>query len=248
MNEINENMPDDDVRFDLLVDGELTERQRRELLAGLDGEPGGWRCCALAFLEAQAWKNELGRFGHDPDGEPRRVKPSVQGTPGRSRFARRLATWTAMAASFLLTLTLGWWLQDVWHGAAQPSIGEIAEVDVPQRPSTGAEQPEPLGRATSPAAAVPSRSWQMVTLSSGEDAGDSAGSFQLPAIEREFLAADWATDLPIAIPDEVLQALQRTGHQVQRHRRLLPVEMEDGRRLVVPIDQIDVRYVGNPAL
>lgn len=248
MNEINENMPDDDVRFDLLVDGELTERQRRELLAGLDDEPGGWRSCALAFLEAQAWKKEFGRFGQDPDGERRRVKPPVQGTAGRSRFARHLAMWTAMAASFLLALTLGWWLQDVWRGAAQPSIDAIADSDVPQRPAANVEQPEPLDPATSPSPAAPSRSWQMVTLSSPEDAGDSAESFQLPATEREHLAADWAADLPIAIPDEVLQALQRTGHRVQRHRRLLPVEMEDGRRLMVPIDQIDVRYVGNPAL
>jgi len=55
MNSIDENRPtdeDDDRRFDLLVDGELSERQRRELLAGLDHEPGGWRRCALAFFRS----------------------------------------------------------------------------------------------------------------------------------------------------------------------------------------------------
>ena len=41
--------------LDRLVDGELDPRGRRELLAALDREPGGWRRCAMAFLEAQAW-------------------------------------------------------------------------------------------------------------------------------------------------------------------------------------------------
>ena len=60
MNTNLDNMPLDDSRFDRLVDGELSEAERRELLAGLDSEPGGWRRCALAFLEAQCWKQEFG--------------------------------------------------------------------------------------------------------------------------------------------------------------------------------------------
>ena len=38
---------DEDRLFDLLVDGELDEARRRELLAKLDHTPGGWRSCAL---------------------------------------------------------------------------------------------------------------------------------------------------------------------------------------------------------
>lgn len=38
-------MPVDDSRCDRLVDGELSEEERRELLASLDKEPGGWRHC-----------------------------------------------------------------------------------------------------------------------------------------------------------------------------------------------------------
>ena len=45
-----------DPRFDRLVDGELDEHERGELLAGLDKEPSGWRRCALVSLEAQCWK------------------------------------------------------------------------------------------------------------------------------------------------------------------------------------------------
>ena len=39
MNTNHENMPLDDPRFDQLVDGELSEAERRQLLAGLDSSP-----------------------------------------------------------------------------------------------------------------------------------------------------------------------------------------------------------------
>ena len=52
----------DDRRLDLLVDGELSEAERRELLQHMDEEPEGWRRCpALAFLEAHAGSRNLGR-------------------------------------------------------------------------------------------------------------------------------------------------------------------------------------------
>jgi hypothetical protein len=46
--------------LDLLVDGELDDVRRRELLTRLDAEPEGWRRCALAFLEHRAWQDTLG--------------------------------------------------------------------------------------------------------------------------------------------------------------------------------------------
>ena len=49
-------------QVDLLVDGELSEADRRALLLQLEHEPDGWRRCALAFLEAQCWKTELGQI------------------------------------------------------------------------------------------------------------------------------------------------------------------------------------------
>jgi hypothetical protein len=50
--------------IDRLVAGELTEVERRELLLSLESEPDGWRRCALAFLEDQAWRTRL--FGRRP--------------------------------------------------------------------------------------------------------------------------------------------------------------------------------------
>jgi hypothetical protein len=45
--------------LDRLVDGELGDAERKAVLARLDAEPDGWRRCALAFLEAQTWREVL---------------------------------------------------------------------------------------------------------------------------------------------------------------------------------------------
>ena len=96
-----ESITPDDVLFDRLVDGELSAAERRELLASLDGRPTGWRRCALAFLEAQTWQDELALW---PARSPRRAKrpskkqntilhtirPSDYLPVGRSRHGSRL--------------------------------------------------------------------------------------------------------------------------------------------------------------
>ena len=46
--------------LDLLVDGQLNDEERRRLLSRLDATPDGWRRCALSFVEAQMWQQDLG--------------------------------------------------------------------------------------------------------------------------------------------------------------------------------------------
>jgi len=48
-----------DSAIDRLVDGELADAERRELLIQLENDPDGWRQCALAFLEDQAWRSAI---------------------------------------------------------------------------------------------------------------------------------------------------------------------------------------------
>ena len=48
-----------DLNLDLLVDGELPEDRRTELLRQLDQSADGWKHCALRFLETQSWQSAL---------------------------------------------------------------------------------------------------------------------------------------------------------------------------------------------
>ena len=118
----------DDLPFDRLVDGELSEAKRRELLAGLDNEPGGWRRCALAFLEAQCWKQAVGQALQASGGQTflsagdrqeclPHQSPTADGTQSvpatikRSPWPSRTGTLLAMAASFLVALGLVSWAE-----------------------------------------------------------------------------------------------------------------------------------------
>ena len=90
----------DESLLDRLVDGELHGPERAEFLRRLDAEPGAWRRCAIAFLEAQEWRHTL------------RDAPALDlSTPAKEpiafpmwRTARRL---TALAAAITVAFLTG---------------------------------------------------------------------------------------------------------------------------------------------
>jgi len=222
----------DDGRFDLLVDGELGEEDRRALLTQLDREPGGWRHCALAFLEAQAWKGDFASLLSPSAETTQRPQPA-----GRRRWNRHAGTLLAMAASFLVALALG----IHWRG------GDITTALSHVGPRTNVAGPIiPAGQGRD--AMVAASPWQMVTLAAPSGGPGGPQTFQLPAIQTDRLDEAWLRSIPKPVSPELLQALRQSGHAVQQRRELLPVPMNDGRRLVVPVDQVDIHYVGRPKL
>ena len=137
-------LPTDERLLDRLVDGELTEPERRELLQRLDAAPEGWRACALAFLEAQAWKKEFrslsaeqpARFVNDSEKLTPRSKHSTRHTP--------LSTLLAMAASFLLAFTLGLGVRGFFASHNAPPAVDLAA----QPTQTGLISGRPPGPAS----------------------------------------------------------------------------------------------------
>jgi hypothetical protein len=240
----------DDSRFDRLVDGELSEEQRRNMLAGLDREPGGWRRCALAFLEAQCWKDSFRDWATD------RVAAAGSPTPPKvlsvlrpkSHWLARVRTGMAMAACFMAALLIGSFLPLGRHvpttsPAAPDTTNQVASLrdgGPTVADSTGGDTRDVQSET------APGGAWRLVTLSPSDGRhGDAA--VQVPAVERSNIDEAWRRSVPAAIPDDVLQALRRTGHEVQQRREFVPVPMNDGRMLVVPVDQVDVHSEGNPA-
>lgn len=237
-----DNLLSDDARFDRLVDGELSERERRELLSALDSEPGGWRRCALAFLESQCWKESAGQVANLPlqsripgssSHEP--IAGSAKPRGRHSRWAHRLGVVAAMAASFLAALFIVSAVQRFRSGGPNIPAGPIG-VDV------AANRPQPVQQEY--ASGSP---WQMVTLAAPAGAQGQEQRIRVPAVERDQLDSEWFRSQPPAIPDDVLRAFARTGHQVEQRRQFVPVPLQDGRRLVVPVDQVEVHYTGGSA-
>src|SRR5690349_16523681 len=88
--------------LDRLVDGELGVEDRHSLLAVLDDEPGAWRQCALAFLEAQSFAWQLSRVATEPLLVQQAATPHVQAAPLRAgRFKWPLALAASVMVAFL---------------------------------------------------------------------------------------------------------------------------------------------------
>ena len=102
--------PAEDRLLDRLVDGELGEVERRELLLRLENEPGGWRRCALAFLEAQTWREAIGPLAIPTQAAARPVM--LPARPCRNgRAWRPVARLTGLAAGLAAACLLGWALR-----------------------------------------------------------------------------------------------------------------------------------------
>lgn len=85
----------DDARLmDALVDGELAEEPRADLLRRLEQMPDGWRRLSLAFLEAQAVRQAIGIRAVS--------SANVEVTPAssakRANERSRVPTWTSVCA------------------------------------------------------------------------------------------------------------------------------------------------------
>src|SRR5437762_5178245 len=101
-------MPLEDRLIDRLVDGELPNVERRQLLLQLESEPDGWRRCALAFLEAQTWREAFG-----PLAATAQAKPPAAAT-SRAPMAkpwRAVARWASLAVCVMAAFAVGWALK-----------------------------------------------------------------------------------------------------------------------------------------
>jgi hypothetical protein len=237
--------------FDRLADGELSEAQRTELLNSLDQEPDGWRRCALAFLEAQCWRKELGGLrqtvtaGQAPVSST--VAPSPRPIKRRSSPFGLAGTLTAMAATFLLFLGAGVLWQ---HSGNRPGnfFGAAGSNQIASKMGENSATKSGSQTAIAQNDSQPknaSEPWQWVRLSPAGSANPGE-SVRLPALERDRMDQQWLQSMPSPIPQSVVQALERSGYQVRTQQELMPMPLKDGRQLVVPVDKVQLQYVGNP--
>ena len=84
--------------------------------------------------------------------------------------------------------------------------------------------------------------WRWVTVAPSGDAAGEGETLWLPAVEARQFDEAWLENLPQAVPADTLNALRRAGHRVRHRRELVPFTLDDGRRLLVPVDELDVHY------
>ncbi len=219
----------EDALFDRLVDGELSATERQQLLASLDNREDGWRRCALAFLEAQAWGGEFKQMLADPGDSPQ-----VVSLP-RNASAVPTGRWLAIAAGLLIAFGIGWLTNSAQPDQPNGQQTTLANTERQKLP-VPAELPDAAIEAIDPHDAVT----LLVRDVSGNDQ-----RVHVPLMEVEALNDQFAD----ALPAELRNRFRNRGFDVQRRRRFAPMFFEQNEQLVpmiVPVDDTKIVPVSRP--
>ena len=209
--------PVDPALLDRLVDGELDGPQREALLRALDVEPGAWRRCAMAFLEAQALQRALVQLGSAAS------HPAPLGKGSRLR-PLRVPFLTGIAAAVVVAFVTGFVSRGLTgrpgHSGGDGSASHFARDD------RGPDSPTslPTDRRASP--------------------GETEPPLQIPVLVADANSADEMLRQPSALPEYVRLQLQRRGYEVEGDRKLMSVALKDGRSVTLPVETFKYRYVG----
>lgn len=248
-----------DVIWQRLVDGELSEVEYRTLLLSLDDEPGGWQRCALAFLESQAlaqdlaaWKTATAQPSHASVPLPERgtkeenEKPTGDTISLRSQGSSDTTNQNTFSESSrwipLMAAACAAWLMAFGLGMAVRGWWPASDVIVPPNNSIAGHQQntdvKPLVQQTAEnrrALIAETEAPQFVKLVM------NGREMQLPVAR---LSSD--TDRQLVsptrsmIPEEIVHALERLGHQVERRHHYVPLESLDGHPVVVPLEDVKI--------
>jgi hypothetical protein len=219
----------DDVIFDRLVDGELSASERQRLLESLDSLPEGWRRCAIAFLEAQSWGDDLRHLVRQPVQtiDTNKTPPAARTRSDRTSM-RPAATWFAVAASLLIGFSLALMLRNDRVPIANVSVD-------PPRNEQFAEN-------------VPPPSAQKPNAADGNDAmtlwvRDESGQPQrlrVPLLDASTLDRELGVEFQSGLPADVRSRLQDRGYDVESKRRYAPIWLENGHRMIVPVEDTKI--------
>jgi len=230
---MNDNQPlNDDIQLDRLVDGELSSSERRRLLESFDKRPESWRRCALAFLEAQSWREEMAQVAGRPASVTNGPKsPTFSVSPKRDLSPSKVGTWLAMAASLVLAFGLGWMQHQrqpsIAGGSLNPS-GQVASVNPPSDPGSH------IG--TKPDDAI---------TFFVNDAGGRKQPVRVPLVDADTLDKEFGTQFQSGVPNDVRNQLKDNGYAVKSKRQYAPLWLENGRPLILPVEDTNIVPVSN---
>jgi hypothetical protein len=249
----------DQALIDRLVDGELQEDERRMLVAQLDQTSGGWRACAMAFLESQAWKGALRQPGAAPPVAPGRGLPertagptrldqtasSQESLSPRKRALRQLAgvMHKALAAGMVaLAFAAGWFCRPLTVGDDDADQRrEAAGAHLAGQPENNALDPDLDGPfdALEELGPAPRQAGMLRLFVPHEDGVEEVA---LPVVGGIPTNAELAGGARTALAPCVIRALERQGHRVTVQRDLLTLGLANGDGLVVPIERVNVQF------
>ncbi len=248
--------------LDRLVDGELADGERREVLRTLERQPDGWRQCALAFLEAQSWGDALTQLASHPEEAARVQSESADSqkssgaaataltilsdrsegdgggnvlAPGGGQGSPRSSGRNSRWLSFLALA--GSFLVTF-------SLGMYAQQYLRTSPNVGelsaltqGPGPAPKSGTAVPVPAVAGSPLQLVDLSL--IINGRRQQVRVPAVDNQFAAFFAQPQVP-TLSAEMQAMLTRMGGQLQFKRDFVTVPLGNNQHAIVPIDRVEI--------
>jgi hypothetical protein len=225
--------------FDRLVDGALSSEEYRRVLQAMEHQPEAWRWCAEAFLEAQAWRGEFTELRRHTTALPVEVTPAPASHQPSSASSDWLRMSLVAAASFLFAFVAA---RAYWQQSNQLPAPEernlVAQNQPAHSPATGNPVPTTYVSHNQPLGKV------QLTVNRGE--GQEPTYVEMPVYE-EAVASQLLSHVEPALPDDLVQALEAEGHQVNLQRSLVAVPLNDGREMMLPVEGYRIVPVSRPS-
>lgn len=212
-----------DLSIQRLVDGQLNRDQTRQLLQTAQTQPELWREIAVAYVEDQIFASQSRQFAHQELGVPRKALPRAarrSWSPAASRWGVHLST----AAMLLVAIGLGFLLG---RNELMPPAGRSAS-DSPNR------------MAQSP----PSSSTSPYVLQLVDNQGVPIPEAAYPVFTEEEAQRLGYRRKPLEIPPSLQNQFRKAGWELEPETKIVEYELDDGRRLALPLRNIKLRSYG----
>lgn len=210
-----------DEQVDRLVDGELTLAEQRALIEQLEASPNGWRRVGLAFLEAQALRQACHHLTVTiPETMP--AAAATKDATLQTNMTRMVTT----AAAILVAFALGLCVEPPWSSAIT-AVPTVAQVE----PSADLRE-----SASNPVV-------ETVPVSIGYGNGAFSEPVPTPVVNASSPEGQaWLRSSP-GVSDRLRELLRRHGQKLQERQEWVEIDLADGRRGYLPVQEWTVSPV-----
>lgn len=231
----------DPIRLQALVDGECSAAERRRVLSQIDDQPEQWRELALALLEEQTFRNEIRLMRSEASTVPRDEPNSLP-----------FASLTGSSEAYNGRIKKHWYAGPVLAACLMLSVG-IAIGRFVMRGDMGSAQ---WGNSSSDMLvdnqSTNSNTNKLKSLTQDEyektlpvaDLRTPNNSYEIPVydvnhVDPALVYAKRAYEI-----EKVKEQLRRNGYDIDLQHNYLTGQLQDGRKVVVPIQEVGLRPYG----
>ncbi len=211
--------------IDRLVDGSLGGDQYRKMIQRLDSSPGGWKQCALTFLEQQALARDFGEIinasGNDVTAgmlpaESESAKKSLNAEDPMLRNPARkwVGIFLAAAASFMMAFFLGIGAQQ-WF----------------ENPPMAKDDSKVMGDNMTPVS-------DTLPLVVRDNHSGQQKQFDIPLVNSVGRDNDLTPAIRGQLPEQVDRLIQDVNVPYEVRRNMVSLMDEKGTVYYVPVDQV----------